>query len=294
MTAAEQALKFNQMFEQALKEVKTYPEVGWHPCSRIGGERDYRYRLCFTELSGSAQPTMQKMAKALTNAGFKNTATGSNSSELDGSFIMKDSPYSLTTMFGSMGIMWMAYDDNRGKIGPRPGLDGDDAPYALLSPAEFAEHQAEQYVMFADLTQAQRVTKPLYQPCGTPTPTQASFCLTIPISHEQAVTPFVRVYFAGNKSEFSQFNASIGSVFTDQNRIDRLIRDGVLEKGDKSPKTFKKTSDTTYIFTDTWDHPAYQMIFEIPSKSTADQKVKITAKRIPITPEIRKSHLTRP
>lgn len=269
------------MFQKAVQEAAKVPKLQLHPC-RVYPEWDYRYMACFTDSSGSALPTAQRLSAALTGAGFKLVGSGSVDSELDRTFALPGSPFTLNMSFDDNEFDWIVYQQDVGKVQARPE-DGADARYALLSPAQMAEQMVQQYLRYAHLTAAQQNQQVKYQPCGPSTATQASVCLTMPMTGVQVYQPFIDLYFAGNAAEFQSNNSKPTFRYRYISSFEQdMIKDGSLPKDYVPPDLFVKEKAGIYTRTHTTNHLAFKFTFTLTPQGSNAYQVTITATRIPV------------
>lgn len=271
-------MEFDKMYYQALKEVSALPDAYWRPCTPFLDNRDYRYSHCFTENSGSASLTMQRMYRALERAGFKRLSTGSDSSELDAKFVVANSPYSVTLTFGDDGISWTAYhsESDTGFVPPREGLD-KDASYALADPVDVGRQMGYELLRSAGV-EASRLPS-LVQPCGEATQRQANTCAKVNWTPAQAKRA-LGLRFTDNDVElFKKLDQRKTFEYRDERVLEDLREAGVFKGGEKSATLFRKQSETSYFFQDDAAWPAYTFELHVPAQGQTGQVVIISKRR---------------
>lgn len=272
--------QFDTSYQKALVAARQLKTIQMKPCT-LGEWGDYRYRTCFRDLSGSAAATMQQLHQILTAAGFKSSSSDSMGSELDNSYSLPGTPFTLNATFGSSGIQWMAFQKGRGTVQPRPGVDASKAKYALMSPIQFAEVQAMRFLQSSVPDEApERKFTTFSKACGQ-TPEAASYCLQ-PLTLDDIYQALSGLYVSGDRGEFDRLNKK--ATFKDANSKDvqEMVNQGILKPGFVNAFTFYKVAQNHYYVVDTFDHPGHRLDYFIEKQSGGKYQVKITVTRIRI------------
>lgn len=281
MTMTQQAHLLDERYQQAFEAVQTLPEIRWVPCTlMVGGEKDYRYTACFRDLSGSAAQTMQALHALLTRAGFKKEGSGSDASELDASFTLPGTPYSLNTTFGSIGINWTVYQQGRGHVAPRTGTDDPRIPYALLSPFPFAYGEALAFFTEALPNADPGGDRTRLRSCGQPSETKATVCISQAMPERAALWALTNLYFIGYQDVFATLDRQPTFVSHAEEAFAVMIKKGLIGQDYKSSLTFTKTGQGRYTVTDSREHPGYQVSYQFTPAGQKTVEVQITAERL--------------
>lgn len=273
-------MDFDQMYQQTLKTVLQHPNAVSTLCAPLRSQRDYRYQTCLQEMAGTPAATMALIFDAFTKAGFKRVGSSIQGGDLDGSFVIANSPYSVEVTFNDSRINWNAYDEHRGHLAPRPGRD-KDAPYALLDAADVAREVATQVAVgYAPITKQKLGW---LHPCGPARETEAAICIQADWTRAEAQKALVGRYFADEMSWFVPLDKKPSFEYREEQRIADSIKRKILDPGDTSDLLIKKLNQTTYLMRHKRDWPAYEFVFTIPA---AGQKgdFKVLARRIAAPP----------
>ncbi len=276
-------MTFDKMTTQAIQDILKLPDLLQTPCFLTVTERDYRYRYCFSDDSGSTAETVKGMRQAMEKAGFRSASQGSDSSGMDTSYTVPGTPYSVNITFSASGFSWRGYDDNRGKVAPRPTLD-DGANYALLDPAEMARQVLWELVLNAgyglDDTQA------LLETCGESTDKQASACTNVDFTAAIGKKALMERFFAGEHAWFDPLDVKPKFEYRQEQLLADMLKEG--SRTSKSPPSsllVKKEAEGVYFFTDEYWWPAYEFRFHIPTKGSGPLKVTATRRKAPPSPD---------
>lgn len=275
---SKQIEQFDGHFQKALTAARQLDFIRYKLCP-TGEWGDYRYRVCFNDLSGSAAQTMGKLHQLLLNAGFKSTTSYQIGSDLDGSYTIPGTPFTLSATFSSRGIQWMAFQEDRGTIAPRAGFDPPDAKYALMSPAQFVELRAMEFVSYTVPEDApERPFSRFARACGQ-TSLAASSCIQ-PLTLNEIYNALAGLYVSDDRQEFDRLNKQATFTDADSKGVQAMIDKGLLSKGFVNAFTFYKASQDHYYVIDTFDHPGHRLDYFIDKQPGGQYQVKITAARI--------------
>jgi hypothetical protein len=268
-----QTINFDAKYHQALKAASALPDVARKPC-----RRDYRYQACFVELTGSAAQTMQRLAGLLEEAGFKRASAGSDSSELDATFVLEQTPYSVNTSFSASGIEWTAYEEGVGLVA---SLEAGNQvpPYAVIDPAEAATDLLSQLLISTGMKPVELAQA--IAPCDSQQPS-AGACVS-GWTVDRAKLALVKSFFAGEQAWFGPLDRQPTFEYREEPLIQEMIAQQALKPGFKSSSLFRKVDARRYTFEDTIDWPAYRFEIILPGE-TQGQPFRVRAERRSPTP----------
>ena len=276
-------MTFDKMTTQAIQDILKLPDLLQTPCFPTVTERDYRYRYCFSDDSGSTAETVKGMRQAMEKAGFRSTSQGSDSSESDTSYIVSGTPYSVNITFSASGFSWRGYDDNRGKVAPRPTLD-DGANYALLDPAELARQVLWELVLNAGYHLGN--SQALLEACGESNEKQASACTNVDFTVDKGKKALYEYFFTGHREWFEPLDAQPTFEYREEPLLARMLNEGSrTSKSPPSPLLVKKESEGVYFVTDNSYWPAYEFRFYLPTEGSGTLKVTATRRKTPPSPD---------
>ena len=277
-------MTLDEMTTQAIQDILKLPDLFVTPCFPTVTERDYRYRYCFSDDSGSTAETVKGMRQAMEKAGFRSTSQGSDSSESDTSYIVSGTPYSVNVTFTGMGFDWIVWEDHRGFVAPRPTLD-DGANYALLDPAEMARQVLWELVLNSG-GYGLKTGQEILNACGESTDKQASVCTNVDFTAAIGKKALMERFFAGEHAWFDPLDVKPKFEYRQEQLLADMLKEG--SRTSKSPPSsllVKKEAEGVYFFTDEYWWPAYEFRFHIPTKGSGPLKVTATRRKAPPSPD---------
>ena len=215
--------------KMATQDIGTLPGVSATPCSLLTTERDYRYQHCFQDDSGSTAETVKGMRQAMEKAGFRSASRNSDSSEMDTGYSVPGTLYSVLIRFSASGFTWRAYEDNRGKVAPRPILD-DGANYALFDPAEVAQRVLRELVL--NVGYGLDDTQSLLKTCGESSDKQASACTNVNFTVEKGKAALIKRFFANQREWFEPLDAKPTFEYREEQLLANMLAEGSRVTGD--------------------------------------------------------------